>query len=983
MGRGRLVERSGVLEVRLLGTPEFVYDGTPFRFNAPPRTLPLLGWLLLHRPGQVQRDSVAFAFWPDALEEDARSDLRRHLYYLGKALPPKNGEPWLLADKKTIAWNERAGVAFDVVEFERLIAQEATLEEAVRLYRGPLLQGIDDDWIEPERERLQNLAESALLRLIARDSADAPERAIAHAQHLLRIDPWREDAIRALVSLRHRSGDRAGALREYRDFAARLRQELDVTPMPETTAVYEAVAHADALLPVRAPLTASVAARTNLPAHTMPLVGRKGVLDDVRALLETTPLATLVGTGGVGKTRVAIDVGRAALESYADGVWFADCGPLGDSSLVITAIGAALGIAQATERPEAATIVAALRRKSLLLIVDNCEHVVGEVARIVTHVMGECPHVRVLATSREPLGVRGERVYRVPSLDVPEAFEVLGAERARQFGAVALFEERAAAADPAFVLGPNNVSSVVDICRRLDGIALAIELAAARITVLTPAELLRRLEQRFRVLAGGERTALPRQRTMRATIDWSWELCDDAERVALRRVAVFAGGWTLEAAEAICFRSPLEFDQAIALLGSLVERSLVVAESGPVERRYRLLESIRHYALEKLEEAGEREALLHLHAAYFANFGTRIDDAYETMPDKQWYALATSELDDVRAALSWTLEGGGDATLGARLASAYGTVWEYGSSRTDRRSLDLAYERLDRLANDALAVRLSWQIAAISHADERQAEWVAVAVRDRGDARTRASALCWLAGVYVRLGRFEEAETALEEATALQDPVHGPKAHAALLHVRGELAAAQGLTVVARAHFERAIAIAGACGALGIGAATRVALAEAAFAAGDLAGARVVASEARDAIVTTFGHTIAYADVLGNLAAYAIAQGDLLGARDDAQEALQIARDLEFPARAAVFIEHLASVAALRGQLDRAAFLLGFADAERTRRDEPRGVTERPGYERTLALLRQTFEGRDLASRLARGAIAGVERVVAEALTID
>jgi predicted ATPase/DNA-binding SARP family transcriptional activator len=941
----------------------------------------LLAWLLLHRRAPLGRDAVAFAFWPDALEEDARGNLRRHLYYLNKALPPQNGEAWLVTDKKTIAWNARATVTFDVADFERLCGAEGTLEEAVRLYRGSLLEGVDDEWIEPERERLQKLAEGALQRLIARESERDPARAIAFAQQLLRVDPWREDAVRDLIALRHRSGDRAGALREYRDFTARLRRELDVAPMPETTAVYDAIAGADGPLPARASAPASPGARsTNLPERSAVLYGRDRALREIRALLESTRAATLAGTGGVGKTRLAIETGWDMLPAFADGVWFADCGPLGDPSLVVSAVGAGLGIAQATERPELSTIVAALRARKLLLVLDNCEHVVAEAAKIVSEVIAGCPGVRVLATSREPLAIRGERVYRVPSLEVPAAFEPHTPESAREHGAVALFEARARAADPGFALDASNVADVIEICRRLDGIALAIELAAARVPLLAPRELSSRLEERFRILTGGERTALPRQRTMRALIDWSWDLCTGAERTLLQRLAIFPGSWTLAAAEAIAFEAPLDPAQAVELSAALVEKSLLVADLASDGSRYRLLESIRHYAREKLRESGEESSLAARHAAYFARFGARVDREYEELPDAQWYARATAELDNVRAALEWSLADGGDAPLGAALASAYGTVWQYGTSRADRRWLDLAYERVDRSADDALTARLLWQIAAISRADGQHAEWVAVAVRDRGDVRTRADAACWLADVHRRAGRPADAAAALAEAEKLQDPLSRPKAHANYWLATGKLAAARGDFASAGAAFDRAIARGNVAGASGIVAATRVALAEMMYAANDPAGALRVAADARAAIRDLFGRGLALADVTANIAAYELAAGLLDAARCDAREALEIARDLDLPDNAVAAIEIVAAVAALRGDFDRAAFLDGFAQAERNRRDIVPGATEAAVRARLITTL-ELAAGDGVAAARARGAIAGRERATTEALS--
>jgi DNA-binding SARP family transcriptional activator len=291
-----------VLEIRLLGPAEFAYGGEPFRFTAPPRTLPLLAWILLHRRAPLSREAVAFHFWPDLAEEDAKSDLRRHLYYLTKALPPPAGAPWLLADKKTVAWNAAAAATIDLSDFERLAAADATLETAVALYRAPFLDGIEDDWLDAERERLQALVEGALLKLIGRHEAAQPERALAFAQQLLRIDPWREDAIRSTMALRHRTGDRAGALREYREFVVRLRAELDVDPMPETTAAYDAIAHATALLPaLPARALESPGVRTNLRERSEPLVGRDLAIEEARALLRHLWSQRLRGRGASAK----------------------------------------------------------------------------------------------------------------------------------------------------------------------------------------------------------------------------------------------------------------------------------------------------------------------------------------------------------------------------------------------------------------------------------------------------------------------------------------------------------------------------------------------------------------------------------------------------------------------------------------------------------------------------------------------------------
>ncbi|GAC1313524.1 MAG: hypothetical protein NVSMB21_24790 [Vulcanimicrobiaceae bacterium] len=591
--------------------------------------------------------------------------------------------------------------------------------------------------------------------------------------------------------------------------------------------------------------------------------------------------------------------------------------------------------------------------------------------------LASAPDLQVLATSREPLAIRGEAVYRVPSLDLPEAFDPLTPVRARTYGAVALFEARARAARSDFVLDTGNVAAVREICRRLDGIALAIELAAARIAVFSPDELARRLDERFRVLGGGERTALPRQRTMRALVDWSWELCTDAERTLLRRLAIFAGDFAFDAAERVCFTAPLQDEEPVAALAALVAKSLAHAVPGSEPARLRLLESIRAYGLEKLEVACERPALDRAHARYFTDVAIAVDAAYETTPDAAWFARATAELDNVRAAIAFAV--GDDAARAATIASAYALVWEYGSGRADRFWLDRTYECLDRAAHPALATRLTFQIAAVSYADGRHAEWVGAAVRDRGDARTRADASLWLAERYADGGDVARAEAAFAEVARADDLLRRPKTHARALVVRAKLAAGRGAPAEATEFFERAIAAATTCGALMVQTSARTGYARLAFATGDVARARALAESARVAL-EGFRRTRAYADVCSDLAGYAIAADDLVAARAHARAALEIARELDFPQRLVVALEHLAVAIGLDGDPERAASLLGFVEAERTRRDAPREAVERSGVARLLERLRAEFDAVGLAERLARGTTEGGERVVARAL---
>jgi predicted ATPase/class 3 adenylate cyclase len=372
------------------------------------------------------------------------------------------------------------------------------------------------------------------------------------------------------------------------------------------------------------PLQSVDAFPNNLPIQLTSFVGRDKELNEVQRLLVTTHLLTLTGPGGTGKTRLELQLAAEDLESFADGVWLVELAPVTDPLLVMQAVAGVVGLPQQGGRPAAQVLSDFLKPKKLLLLLDNCEHLIEDCAALASKLMGACPGLKILTTSREPLGIAGETIFRVPSLDLPDTTE-RGAEHISEYGAIRLFVERAAAAKSSFRLTEGNAPSVAQICARLDGIPLAIELAAARVKALSPEQIATRLDDRFRLLTGGSRTALPRQQTLRALIDWSYELLSEPERVLLRRLSVFVGSWTVEAAEQVCGDSepPVSLEPAdvLDLLARLVDRSLVTAdETDERETRYRFLETIRQYARDKLLGAGEGELVRDLHMRYFERF---------------------------------------------------------------------------------------------------------------------------------------------------------------------------------------------------------------------------------------------------------------------------------------------------------------------------------------------------------------------------
>jgi diguanylate cyclase (GGDEF)-like protein len=404
----------------------------------------------------------------------------------------------------------------------------------------------------------------------------------------------------------------------------------------------------------------------NLPVASAQLIGRNEDLARIEDLLGQYRVVTLLGAGGVGKTRLSLDAARRQLNRYPDGVWLVELAPLGDEAHVVSAFSSLFGVEEHADRSSLASLVAALRERHTLLVVDNCEHLVANAARTIAAIIRDCPRVRVLATSREPLTIPGEATYRVPPHTIPLPNAGLRAADAVTYSAVALFAERASAADDSFILTDGNAPLITEICRRLDGIALAIELAAARVRVLDVAQIAALLDSRFRLLSANDRSALPHQQTLRATIDWSYDLLGVSERLLFGRLAIFIGGFTLQAILDVAADDELEADAVFGALSALVDKSLVVFEAP----RYRLLESTREYAIEKLDASNERDALAVRHASYYRAQVDRASLAEGQGSYRAWIAPLIDDLDNLRAALEWTLGSGHEPLIGVEICAA-------------------------------------------------------------------------------------------------------------------------------------------------------------------------------------------------------------------------------------------------------------------------------------------------------------------------
>ncbi|WP_329248934.1 winged helix-turn-helix domain-containing protein [Actinoallomurus sp. NBC_01490] len=573
----------------------------------------------------------------------------------------------------------------DAVVFERLVAtalatddpatRAEELRRALGLWRGPALADVSRAaFAAAPIARLEELrVEAAEERFEADIALGHAARLVPELEELTTLHPLRERLRGQLMRALYAAGRQADALTVYEDARHALADGLGVDPSPELAAVHLSILRgAPAARPAAPPPTREPERRTNLPARLTSFVGRTEEIERIGELLITHRLVTLTGPGGTGKTRLAGEAAGRMAATSPDGVWFVPLAPVRGALDVPQAVLVAIGIPETVRLLEAREITHPLDRladalatKRLVLVLDNCEHLLDAVATLADRLLSAAPGVRILATSREPLGITGEALCPVPSLALPP--EDAGAHDAQAYDAVRLFIDRASAVRPGFALDAATVEPVVRICRALDGAPLAIELAAARLRALTPVQVADRLVDRFRLLNVGSRTALPRHQTLRAVVDWSWDLLDDAERRVLRRLSVFDGGATVESAEEVLG------EDVIDLIASLVDKSLVMA-TGESDVRYRLLETVRAYAAERLTEAGEDERLRDAHAAYFLRLAERAEPELRGRDQLRWLDRLNTERDNCNNALRHAIETR-DVETAVRLIGALAWFW--------------------------------------------------------------------------------------------------------------------------------------------------------------------------------------------------------------------------------------------------------------------------------------------------------------------
>jgi predicted ATPase/DNA-binding SARP family transcriptional activator/DNA-binding CsgD family transcriptional regulator len=1006
-------EKRKIVRVWLLGG---------FRISVGSGTIPQDAWrlkkaatlvkLLALAPGhRLHREQAMDLLWPNAGRKAASNNLRQALHTTRKVLDPAEGSYYLASKNEALVLCPEGELWVDVDAFEQAAArargakETATYRAALDLYEGDLLpEDRYEEWTEGRREELRQMYVALLVELAGlHEERGELGLAIEALRKATAKESTSEEAQVALMRLHAISGRPERALAQYERLRDALSRGLGTQPSASSRRLRDELA-AGSL-----PMTPSVdlsreegragVGKHNLPSARTSFVGREREMVELKRMLAMSRLLTLTGAGGSGKTRLALEVARDLVSIYPDGVWLVTLTELSEDDLVPQAVAAALQVPERPGQPLTYTLAEALVAKELLLVLDNCEHLVEAAARLVDTLLDSCSHLRVLATSREPLGISGEVNWVVPLLSLP-AMANEGSnggatiESLMRSEALRLFVDRARLRLPDFELTQQNASAVARVCRKLDGIPLAIELATARMGALAVEQVAQRLDVSLDVLTGASRSAAPRQRTLRATIDWSHKLLSEAERTFFRRLSVFAEGWTLEAAEAVCSGGGVEEGDVLNLLGGLVDKSLVVAwapTGGTM--RYRMLEPLRQYAREKLEEGGEAEEVHNRHASYFLAVAEEAEQELVGPRQSAWVEQLEGEHDNMREALSWVLERG-EAELGMRLGAALWRFWHirgYFSEGLRWLKRVLAEDAPTAARTRVKALEgMGWLVQAQGDHERARATYQEMLElsRELGDKGNVATALNSLGTVAAQQGDNERARALLQENLEVIEELEegSPATKLKRFHacnLLGYLAIyedgdyARGTTL-----WEQSLALAREVGdpdRIGL---TLANLGHPALLQGDYAKAKSLSEEARQ-----FAHELGNSNVefaptaLLNLGLATLGLGEHEQARGSFQEALLMCQDMGRKPQVIDILEGMASLAGALEEAIRAAYLWGAAEAAR----EVVGIPLTPGelvlHEPHLTLARSQLGDEAWQEVLIQGRQMSLEEATVYALS--
>jgi predicted ATPase/DNA-binding SARP family transcriptional activator/DNA-binding CsgD family transcriptional regulator len=999
------VKRSEAMRVCLLGgfkvsVGSRTIESGAWRLRKASSLVKLLALAPSHR---LHREQVMDLLWPDSGTRAASNNLRKTLHAARRILDPAMGSRYLASEDESLVLCPKSDLWLDVEAFEQAAAaarrakEPAAYRAAIDLYAGELLpEDRYEDWAENRREELRRTFLSVLVELAGiYEQHGEYGPGVNVLRKVVAEEPTNQEALTGLMRLYAHLGSKVEALAQYERLKVALSKQLGSEPAAMTTRLRDEIVTGK-FPPVRTqpgglPLEELPdGGKHNLPAPRTSLVGREREMVKVKRELAMTRLLTLTGAGGSGKTRLALEVARDLVGAYPDGVWLVELAGLTERTLVPQAVAGASGVLEHPGEPLIDTLVDTLQVRNLLLVVDNCEHLVEDAARLVDVLLVSCPRLRVLATSREALDLPGETSWPVPPLSVPDSRDgpTVGptVEELEKSESARLFLARARNRNPSFAFTPENAQAVVQICRQLEGLPLAIELAAARIGTLSLKQISQRLGSSLELLTRGGRTAVPRQRTLKKTLDWSHNLLSEPERKLFRRLSVFAGGWTLEASEAVASGEDIEEGEVLDLLSELVEKSLVAAEptaEGGV--RYRKLEPVRQYAREKLEESGETEEIQRRHASFFLALAEEAKTTFPGPEEAWWLHRLEAEHDNLRAALSWSL-GDGSRGLGLQLAAALWWFWSRrGHFGEGARWLEGALGKDDRAEPTARAgalYGLGFILGEQNDYGRAQAcleEALALyeELGDRGRVAESLTSLGWMAywtsGAARAAALYEQSLAVARRSANRRDIPRTLTGLASIVFEEGDYERAQKLWGEAlAAHREQGEAL-GAASVL-----TQMGYTELAR-WGNHEQATVLFEEAL-ALGRELEHEQTVADGLLCLGIAANLQGEPEKAKMLLKDSLAIYLKLEMKAELTENVEGLAEAAGALGEGPRAARLWGAAD-ELRRVSRPWSSTERMLHEPLLAAARSRLDEATWEAAFSEGKAMTLEQAVEYALS--